>query len=148
MHQNPADQQIRSLLSEIDTVAVAGASDKQHRPVYRVMAFLQQHGIRCIPVNPRLAGRQVLGETAFARLTDLPAAVDMVDCFIAPERVGPVVDDAIAIGAKVIWMQLGVVNEAVAARAAAAGLTVVMDRCPAIEWRRLGIDRQADADAK
>ncbi len=138
-HQNPDDDEIRSILTGIATVAMAGASDKSSRPVYGVSQFLQRQGIRVIPVNPRVAGKDILGETAYARLQDLPEPVDMVDCFINSARVGPIVDDAIEIGAKVVWLQLNVIDEVAAARAAAAGLTVVMDRCPAIEWRRLGI---------
>lgn len=140
-HQNPTDDEIRQILASLKTVAVAGASDKSNRPVYGVSQFLQRQGIRTIPVNPRLAGKEVLGEIAYGRLQDIPAPVDMVDCFINPARVGPIVDDAIAIGAKIAWLQLDVIDEAAAARATAAGLTVVMDRCPAIEWRRLGITR-------
>lgn len=138
-HQNPADDEIRQILTTVKTVAVAGASDKSHRPVYRVSQFLQQQGIRTIPVNPRLAGQEVLGEIACARLQDIPEPVDMVDCFINAARVGPIVDDAIEIGAKIVWLQLDVIDESAAARASDAGLTVVMDRCPAIEWRRLEI---------
>ncbi|MGI9331028.1 MAG: CoA-binding protein [Gammaproteobacteria bacterium] len=141
MHQNPSDDQIRTILANIQTVAMAGASDKSNRPVYGVMKFLQREGIRCIPVNPRLAGREVLGETACARLQDVPVAVDMVDCFINPERVEPIVEAAIDIGAKIVWLQLGVINEAAAAKATDAGLTVIMDRCPAIEWGRLQPER-------
>jgi predicted CoA-binding protein len=137
MHQNPSDDQIRDILASIQTVAMAGASDKSNRPVYGVTEFLQRQGIRCIPVNPRLAGRQVLGEPAYARLQDMPTPVDMVDCFINAQRVEAIVDDAIQIGARIVWLQLGVINEAAAAKATAAGLTVIMDRCPAIEWGRL-----------
>ena len=138
-HQNPSDEHIRQILTTVKAVAMAGASDKSTRPVYGVMGFLQSQGIRTIPVNPRLAGQQVLGETVYTRLQDIPEPVDMVDCFINPARVGPIVHDAIDIGAKVVWLQLDVINEAAAAEATAAGLTVVMDRCPAVEWRRLDI---------
>jgi len=141
MHQNPSDDQIRDILAEIQRVAMAGASDKANRPVFGVTEFLQGHGIRCIPVNPRLAGREVLGETAYASLQDVPVPVDMVDCFINPGRVEPIVDAAIDIGADIVWLQLGVINEAAAAKATAAGLTVIMDRCPAIEWGRLQPER-------
>lgn len=138
-HQNPPDDEIREILTRLRSVAMAGASDKANRPVYGVSEFLKARSIRPIPVNPRLAGREVLGETCYARLADLPEPVDMVDCFINSARVGAIVDDAIAIGAPVVWLQLNVIDEAAARRAAAAGLTVVMDRCPAIEWRRLGL---------
>lgn len=141
MHQNPSDDQIRDILASIQTVAMAGASDKSNRPVYGVTEFLQRQGIRCIPVNPRLAGRQVLGEPAYARLQDMPTPVDMVDCFINAQRVEAIVDEAIQIGARIVWLQLGVINEAAAAKATAAGLTVIMDRCPAIEWGRLQPER-------
>lgn len=139
-HQNPADDEIRRILTTVRTVAMAGASDKPDRPVYGVAEFLRARGVRTIPVNPRLAGKVVWGETAVARLQDITVPVDMVDCFVNPARVGPIVEDAIAIGAKIVWMQLDVIDDDAAARARAAGLTVVMDRCPAIEWRRLGLD--------
>lgn len=138
-HQNPADDVIRQILTSVRTVAMAGASDKSNRPVYGVSEFLNERGIRTLPVNPRLAGRKVLGETCYGSLQGLPEPVDMVDCFINSARVGAIVDEAIAVRAPVVWLQLNVIDEAAAARAAAAGLTVVMDRCPAIEWRRLGI---------
>ena len=144
-HQNPSDEHIRRLLSTVRTVAMAGASDKSSRPVYGVTEFLQKKGIRIIPVNPRLAGQTLLGETVYARLQDIPDPVDMVDCFINAARVVAIVDDAIDIGAKVVWMQLDVINEAAAAKATAAGLTVVMDRCPAIEWGRLKVTSAGNA---
>jgi predicted CoA-binding protein len=139
-HQNPSDSDIRELLTSLRTVAMAGASDKQNRPVYGVSQFLNAHGIRTIPVNPRLAGKTVLGETCYATLAELPEPVDMVDCFINSQRVGAIVDAAIAIRAPAVWLQLNVIDEAAAARAAEAGLVVVMDRCPAIEWPRLGLE--------
>ena len=138
-HQNPGDEEIRELLTSMRTVAMAGASDKANRPVYGVSQFLNDHGIRTIPVNPRLDGRTVLGETCYATLADLPEPVDLVDCFINSQRVGAIVDQAITIGAPAVWLQLNVIDEAAAARAEKAGLMVVMDRCPAIEWRRLGL---------
>ena len=137
--QNPTDETIRGILTTVKTIAVVGASDKENRPVYRVMRFLQGKGYRCIPVNPRLAGRELLGETVYASLEDIPEPVDMVDVFRRAEDVPPIADGAIAIGAKVLWMQLGIVNEEAADRGAAAGLQVVMDRCPAIEIPRLGL---------
>jgi len=133
------DAAIRDILTSVQTITIVGASDKQDRPVHGVMKFLQGKGYRCVPVNPRLAGRELLGETVYATLGDIPDAVDMVDVFRRPEDVGPIADAAIAIGAKVLWMQLGVVNEEAAERATAAGLKVVMNRCPAIEIPRLGI---------
>ena len=134
------DQQMRDILRRVGTIAVVGASDKAHRASYGVMQFLQGKGYRCIPVSKRLAGKTLLGETAYGKLADIPEPVDMVDLFVNSELAGPVTDEAIAIGAKVVWMQLGVINDAAAARARAAGLQVIMDHCPAQEWRRLGLD--------
>ncbi|MBT8442780.1 MAG: CoA-binding protein [Gammaproteobacteria bacterium] len=133
------DGTLREILTSVGTIAVVGASDKEHRPVFRVMQFLQSKGYRCIPVNPRLAGRTLLGETVHAKLEDIPEPVDMVDVFRRAEDVPPIADGAIAIGARVLWMQLGIVNEAAAEHATAAGLRVIMDRCPAIEIPRLGL---------
>ncbi len=124
------------ILSETRTIAVVGASDKSHRASYGVMQFLQNEGYRCIPVSPRLAGLTLLGETVYAALEDIDVAIDMVDLFINSKAAGALTDSAIAIGAKSVWMQLGVINEAAASRATAAGLNVVMDRCPAIEIKR------------
>jgi len=135
----PTDTEIRNILTAVQTIAVVGASDKQSRPVYGVMQFLQQQGYRCIPVNPRLAGQELLGETVYGSLQDIPETVDMVDVFRRAEEVGPIADDAIAIGATVLWMQLGIENQAAARRAVDAGLEVIMNRCPAIEIPRLGL---------
>lgn len=134
------DARIAAILRRVRTVAVVGASNKPERPSYGVMRFLQAHGFTVTPVNPGLAGQRLLGQTVAARLEDLAAAPDMVDVFRASDQVGPVVDSAIALGVGVVWMQLGVVDEAAAARARAAGIAVVMDRCPAVEWARLGLD--------
>jgi predicted CoA-binding protein len=101
------------------------------------MRFLQQRGYKVWPVNPDAAGQEIHGEKVFANLRDIPDRIDMVDIFRRSSQVAPVVDDAIAVGAKFIWMQLGVVDEAAAAKAEAAGITVIMDRCPAIELPRL-----------
>lgn len=121
---------IRDILTSIRTIALVGASEKTNRPSHEVMAFMQAHGYRIIPVNPRLAGQQLLGETVYADITSLPEPVDMVELFLAPERTDAVIDQAIELKVPIIWMQIGVINEAGAARAEAAGLTVVMDLCP------------------
>jgi predicted CoA-binding protein len=128
---------IRTLLSEYDTWAVVGCSPDPRRDSHRVAGLLQSRGKRIIPVNP--AATEIHGERAYASLLDLPgdARVDVVDIFRRSDQAGAHVDEAIAIGARAVWMQLGVVDRAAAARALEAGLLVVMDRCPAIEWRRL-----------
>ena len=134
---NPQD--IATLLGRTRTIALVGISDRPDRASYSVMAFLQDHGYRVLPVNPQIAGEHVHGEFVWARLSDIGVPIDLVDIFRRSEAAGEAVDEAIAIGAKGVWMQLGVIDEAAAARAEAAGLQVVMDRCPAIEIPRLGI---------
>jgi predicted CoA-binding protein len=113
--------------------AVVGLSDRLDRPSHSVARFLMQHGYDITPVNPNLTS--VLGLTCYPDVRSIPHPVDVVDIFRRSELVGPVVEDAIASGARVVWMQLGVINEEAAAKARAAGLAVIMDRCPAIEWR-------------
>src|SRR5690554_5535486 len=120
---------IRNILTTVRTIALVGASEKTSRPSHEVMEFLQHQGYRIIPVNPRLAGQQVLGETVYPDIASLPEPVDMVEVFLAPERTDAVIDQAIELKVPVIWLQIGVINEAGAARAEAAGLTVVMDLC-------------------
>jgi len=122
------------ILRAYKVFAVVGLSDRPDRPSHSVAAFLQQRGYRIIPVNPNLS--KVLGEKCYPDLVSIPEPVEVVDIFRRSELAGPVVDQAIAIKAKAVWMQLGVINDAAAARAKAAGLEVVMDRCPAIELSR------------
>ncbi len=132
------DAQIRSILQRVKTIAIVGVSSNWNRPSYFVMKYLQGKGYKVIPVNPGLAGQELLGEMAYASLRDIPVPVDMVDVFRASNAIGPIAEDAIAIGAKVLWCQLGVRNDEAAAVAQAAGIEVIMDRCPKIEFGRLG----------
>jgi len=130
------DAEIVRVLKAAKVIVLVGASANPDRDSHAVMAFLQRKGHRVIPVNPRLVGQTLLGETVHAKIADVPDHIDMVDVFRNSEAAGPVVDDAIAAGAKTVWMQLGVVNEPAAARGRQAGLTVIMDRCPKIEYSR------------
>lgn len=130
---------IRAILRATKVVALVGASANPARDSNEVMRFLQAKGYRVVPVNPGLAGKSLNGETVYATLRDIPHKVDMVDVFRNSEAAGAVCDEAVAIGAKYVWMQLGVVNEDGAARAEAAGLKVVMNRCPKIEIAKLGL---------
>lgn len=133
------DDGIRTLLTEARTIALVGASDRPDRASYGVMAYLQQRGYRVIPVNPQITGEHLHGEFVFRDLDQIGEPIDIVDIFRNSAAAGEVVDAAIVAGAKAVWMQLGVINEAAAARAEAAGLQVVMDRCPKIEIPRLGV---------
>ena len=133
--RNPPDAAIRDVLATSRTVAVVGCSSDPSRDSHRIARLLQQHGHRVVPVNP--TETEVLGERCYPSLRDVPEPVDMVDVFRRPEFVAGIADDAIAVGARILWLQLGVIDEAAALRAQAAGLTVIMDRCPAIEYRRL-----------
>ena len=134
----PSDSEIREILNSVKTIAVVGWSPKADRPSHGVAAFLAGRGYRVIPVNPGQAGQEALGETVVATLAEA-GPVDMVDIFRRSDEAGAVMDEAVAVGAKVVWTQLGVVDEAAATRARAAGLMVVMNRCPAIEIPRLGL---------
>ncbi|GAB4144922.1 MAG: CoA-binding protein [Sphingomonadales bacterium] len=138
---NPEDSDIRALLQSTKIIALIGASAKPDRPAHRVMRFLLDQGFDVYPINPGLAGQQVLGRAVHARLADVPVTVDMVDIFRRSQEAGRHVDEAIAAKAKAVWLQLGVIDHEAAARARAAGLKVVMDRCPAIEMPRLGLAR-------
>ena len=131
------DWQIRRILRDVNTVAMVGASTNWNRPSYFAMKYMQDNGYRVIPVNPRSAGETLLGEDVVASLKDITVPVDMVDIFQRSDRVPPVVDQAIEIGAKVVWMQLTVRHDEAAKKAEDAGLTVIMDRCPKIEFARL-----------
>lgn len=135
------DDDIRRILGAVRTIAVVGWSPKTDRPSHRVAAFLKAKGFRVIPVNPGQAGQEALGEVVRASLAEIGGGVDMVDIFRRSEEAGAVVDEALAAlpGLRAVWMQLGVVDEAAAARARAAGVEVVMDRCPAVEMPRLGM---------
>jgi predicted CoA-binding protein len=131
------DAEIRALLLSARTIAMLGASPRPDRPSHGVMAKLQSQGYRVIPVNATIPGEHILGEYVFDRLSEIGVPIDIVDIFRKSEAAGEAVDAAIAIGAKAVWMQMGVINEAAAARAEAAGLKVVMDRCPKAEINRL-----------
>ena len=135
------EDEIRRLLSETRTIALVGASDRPGRPSWGVMRVLLDHGYRVIPVNPQLAGGQIHGRPVVAALSGIEEPIDMVDIFRRPLAAGEAVDEAIAAGAKSVWLQIGVINEEAAARAEAAGLAVVMDRCPAIDIPRLRVPR-------
>ncbi len=136
-HSAYSETYIRSILNDVKTIAMVGASANTIRPSYFAMKYLIKKGYRVIPVNPKEAGNEILGETVYASLDDIPAAVDMVDIFRNSEAAGTLTDEAIDLGAKVVWMQLGVQNPEAAKRAEAAGLRVVMDRCPKMEYGKL-----------
>jgi predicted CoA-binding protein len=135
------DEDIAELLANARTIAVVGASDRPDRASYHVMKFLQDWGYRIFPVNPQIAGEHVLGEFVWRELPEIGIPIDIVDIFRRPEAAAEAVEQAIVVGAKAVWMQLGVINHEAAARAEAAGLQVVMDRCPHIEIPRLGVPR-------
>ena len=137
------DADIAELLANARTIALIGASDRPNRPSYGVMKFLQDWGYRVFPVNPQITGEHVLGEFVWRECAQIGVPIDIVDVFRRPEAAIDAVDQAIFIGARAVWMQIGVVNHEAAAKAEAAGLKVVMDRCPKIDIPRLGIRRIA-----
>jgi uncharacterized protein len=135
--QNATTEEIRGILTGMKTIAVVGLSDKPDRDSYQVAAYLQKHGYRIIPVNPAVT--EVLGEKSYATLKDVPEPVDVVDIFRKPDAVPEIVADAIAKGAKVVWMQEGIAHNEAADRARAAGLVVVMNKCLLKEHHRAGL---------
>src|SRR5262245_51198593 len=140
-HDHYTDGHLRKVLGNVRTIAMVGASPDWHKASSFAMKYLQSKGYRVIPVNPRAACKTILGETCSGSMSDIPKGnggmFDMVDISLNSEAAGPIADEAAAIGAKVVWMQLGVRNDAAAARAEKAGLTVIMNRCPKIEYGRL-----------
>lgn len=137
-----SDKTIADVLTSTKTIALVGASDNPGRPSYGVMAYLLSQGYQVTPVSPKLAGTQLLGQTVYAELADIPYPIDMVDVFRNAGAAWGVAQEAIAIGAKSLWLQIGVINEQAAVLAAEAGLKVVMDRCPKIEIPRLGLEKK------
>ncbi|CAJ0994862.1 CoA-binding protein [Sodalis praecaptivus] len=134
------DAEISDILQTVKTIALVGASDNPARPSHGVMAYLLAHGYQVYPVNPALAGKTLLGQTVYANLAAIPAKIDMVDVFRRADTVYDLTQEAIAIDADVLWLQLGIINEQAAVLAKNVGLKVVMDRCPKIEIPRLGLD--------
>lgn len=138
-HDRYTDDYLRGILDATRTIAVVGASQKEVRASYFVMKYLQGKGYRMIPINPGIAGQEILGEPAYARLADVPEPIDMVDIFRNSEAAAGIVDEALALPRRplAIWMQFNVRNDEAARRAEAAGIRVVMNRCPKVEWARL-----------
>jgi Predicted CoA-binding protein len=133
------ENDIADILTTTRTIALVGASDKPDRPSYRVMKYLLDQGYHVIPVSPKVAGKELLGQKGYATLADVPEKIEMVDVFRNSDAALDVAKEAIAVGAKILWLQLGVINEEAEVLASDAGLKVVMDRCPAIELPRLGL---------
>ena len=136
-HESYSDAYLRGILNGVRTIAMVGASEHWNRPSFFAMKYLQDKGYRVIPVNPQAKGEAILGEKVYADLAEIPDKIDMVDIFRRAQAVPAIVDEAIEKGAKVVWMQLGVRHDEAAAKAEAAGLKVVMNRCPKIEYSRL-----------
>ena len=136
-HDGYADAYIAEILGSVKTIAVVGASPNEARPSFGVTRFLKAKGYDVVAINPGHAGGEIAGCPVFASLAEVPQPIDMVDVFRNSEAAGAVIDEAIAVGAKVVWLQLGVRHDAAAARAETAGLKVVMNRCPKIEWPRV-----------
>ena len=139
------DEDIAELLTNARTIAVVGASDRPSRPSHGVMSFLQDHGYRVLPVNPQITGEHVHGEFVWRELSQIGMPIDIVDIFRRPQAAGDAVDQAIFVGAKAVWMQIGVINQEAAERAEAAGLKVVMDRCTKLEILRLRLQRVGES---
>ncbi|HVA12998.1 MAG TPA: CoA-binding protein [Stellaceae bacterium] len=138
-HDRYSDDYLRGIFARVKTIALVGASPRPDRPSYRVMRFLQGKGFRVVPVNPQITGTIIHGEKVVAALADIVEPIDMVDIFRRSALAAPAVDEAIAAHAKIVWMQLDVRDDKAAIKAEAAGLDVVMNRCPAIEMPRLGL---------
>ncbi len=139
------DAELTDLLTDARTIALVGASDRPGRASYGVMKALQDHGYRVLPVNPQITGEHVHGEYVWRELAQIGEPIDIVDIFRRPAAAGEAVDQAIFVGAKAVWLQIGVINKEAAARAEAAGLKVVMDRCPKIEIPRLRVPAVSEA---
>lgn len=135
------EQQIKSILQQVKHIALVGASDKPHRASYGVMAYLLEQGYQVTPVSPKLAEQDLLGQKVYATLAEIPHPIDMVDVFRNSEAAYGVAEEAIAVNAKVLWLQLGVINEQAEKLATEAGLQVVMDRCPKIDIPRFGLEK-------
>ncbi|MBS7782726.1 CoA-binding protein [Providencia stuartii] len=135
------NQEIAEILRSVNTIALVGASDKKDRPSYEVMEYLLEQGYTVIPVSPKLAGQMLLGQKAYAKLADIPQPIDMVDVFRNAEAAVGIAQEAVAIKAKVLWLQKGVISEDAKNIALAAGMKFVMDRCPKQEIPLLGLEK-------